>query len=706
MRRLALAAFSAVATFGLATGLPMMASADIPPPVVEAEDPFLWLEEVKGERALAYVAERNAESMGLLQGDPRYPALLDSVTNILTAEDRIPYGSVRGGYVYNLWQDTTHVRGIWRRATIESYAGADTQWETLIDVDALAAAENENWVWAGADCAAPDFNRCLISLSRAGGDAAVVREYDIAARGFVDGGFHVEEAKTTVAWFNVDTLLIGSNFGEGSQTTSGYPRITKMWKRGTPLSAAETIFEGQAEDTGIWPGVSDREEGSVAYVTRAINFFDTEYHIIKIDGSLALLPVPVFAEWQDIFEGFAIFKLRLDWAQGGRTWKQGSLISMDMAKWLVDGGEPVFELMYEPTDATAVDGVSASKSAVWVALLDNVKGRVLTYTHGDAGWVATPVAMPENGTIEISDTNAFDDTVFINYEDFLTPDSLYMSRDLGAPATIKSVPARFDATGLEISQLTANSKDGTAIPYFVVRKPGAAPGPTLLYAYGGFQVSMNPWYWATAGKLWLERGGAVVVANIRGGGEFGPRWHEAARGHNRQKAFDDFIAVAEALIATGITTPAQLGISGGSNGGLLVGVAFTQRPDLFNAVLCDVPLLDMIRYTQLPPGASWIAEYGDPAIPEDRAVIETYSPYQNVDAGRTYPKVLFLTSTEDDRVHPGHARKMSALMLSMGKTVLFYEETEGGHSAAANLAQRAKQLAMQYVYLSQQLGLQ
>ncbi|BCW87387.1 Prolyl endopeptidase [Alphaproteobacteria bacterium SO-S41] len=676
--------------------------------MAETTDPFLWLEEVKGEKALAWVKEQDAKTEGELKSDPLFQPLLTDALAVLTAQDRIPYVSYRGGHLYNFWQDDVHILGLWRRTGVESYKTANPEWEVLIDLDKLSADEGQKWSFKGSSCLAPEYTRCLISLSPDGGDAVEIREFDINTKSFVAGGFTLPTNKSTVEWIDGDTVLVGTEFGEGSSTTSGYPRIAKLWKRGTPIADAKTVYEGKVEDTAVWPVVYDTPDGTIPTVTRAVDFFDAETYMVAPDGATTQLPLPLFAELKGFFKGQAVFSLRLDWAApDGTTYKQGSLLAFSLDAWKADGKLPKIDTLFVPTDRTAVDSVAFTKDKAFVSVLDNVRGRIVVYDFKDNAWSeGKAVKLPENGTVSISDADIHSATVMFNYEDFLTPDSLYWSFDDGANTDkVKSLPDRFDASGYKIEQIEVASKDGTLIPYFVVGpKDRTGPLPTLLYAYGGFQVSTTPWYWQTAGKLWLARGNVFVIANIRGGGEFGPRWHEAGLKLNRQRVYDDFEGVAEDLIKRNITTPKQLGISGGSNGGLLVGVAFTQRPELFNAVLCDVPLLDMLRYTKLPPGASWIAEYGDPDVPEERAAIEKYSPYQNLKDGVVYPRVFFLTSTADDRVHPGHARKMAALMESKGYPFLFYEELEGGHGAATNQKQRAAQLAMQYVYLAKQLG--
>jgi len=680
------------------------------PPILD--DPFLWLEEVEGKRALEWVKQRNGETLAELQADKRYEPFLAQAEALLNARDRIPYGSIRGRHIYNFWRDAEHIRGILRRTTLVSYRTAEPEWETVLDVDALARAEDENWVYKSIAWLAPGYERCLVKLSRGGTDASVHREFDALAKRFVEGGFVLPEAKSGVAWLDRDTLLVGTNWGEGSLTKSGYPRIAKRWKRGTPLAKAVTVFEGRQEDIGIWPRVMDSGEATLPMIDQSLTFYTGAYHLIGGGGKLRRLPLPESVDLAGFYAGRILFTLRDAWEVAGRTFPEGALLAIDAAAFRESGELPSIETVYTPDDRTSIEGVTVSRSGLYVSLLQNVKGSILRFgVEAKSGeWRAEPLPLPPSGTVSLSAANPHSGTVFVNYEDHITPDRL-SEYDAGANALtrLKALPARFRADGLQVSQHTVRSADGETVPYFVIHRKGLKPDgstPTILYGYGGFEISLKPSYSATIGKLWLERGGAYAVANIRGGGEFGPRWHKAALKTNRQRAYDDFIAVAEDLARRGITSPKRLGISGGSNGGLLVGAIFTQRPDLMNAVVCRVPLLDMMRYTKLLAGASWAAEYGDPEDSAMRTAILKYSPYQNMFPGRKYPKVFIETSTKDDRVHPGHARKMVARMREQGHPVLYFENTEGGHAAGANLKQHARRYALEYVYFSRQLGLE
>ena len=681
-----------------------------PAPILD--DPYLWLEEVEGRLSLEWVEERNRETMAELRSDERYDLFLEQAGKLLNAKDRIPYGSIRGRHIYNFWQDAEHVRGILRRTTLASYRAAEPEWETVLDVDALAKAENENWVYKGIAWLAPGYERCLVKLSRGGTDASVHREFDALGKSFVEDGFALPQAKSGVAWLDRDTLLVGTDWGEGTLTESGYPRIVKRWKRGTPLARAETVFEGRQEDIGIWPRVMDSGEETLPMIDQSLTFYTGAYHLIGDDGRLRRLPLQDSADLAGFYAGRILFTLREAWDVQGRTFPQGALLAINLSAFQASGKLPRVEAVYTPDDRTSISGVAVSRSGLYVALLQNVKGRILRFRadHDTGRWSSAPLPLPANGTVSVSAANPYSSTVLVNYEDHITPDRL-SEYDAGANALtlLKSLPPRFRSDELQVRQHMTKSADGEAVPYFVIHRKGLkldGSTPTILYGYGGFEISLKPSYSATIGKLWLERGGAYAVANIRGGGEFGPRWHKAALKTNRQRAYDDFIAVGEDLARRGITSPRRLGISGGSNGGLLVGAIFTQRPDLLNAVVCRVPLLDMLRYTKLLAGASWAAEYGDPGDPKMREAILKYSPYQNVFPDRKYPRVFIETSTKDDRVHPGHARKMVARMREQGHPVLYFENTEGGHAAGANLKQHARRYALEYVYFSRQLGLE
>jgi prolyl oligopeptidase len=664
----------------------------------QADDPNLWLEEVEGKKALEWVKERSAKDTAELEAVPVFEPIHARLLEIYNDRARIPGVNFEGGWLYNFWQDAEHVRGIWRRTFLDEYLKDSPSWDVVLDLDALAKAEGENWVWQGADFLQPAGRLCLVTLSRGGGDAAVVREFDTVAKAFVEGGFALPEAKSQASWKDEDTLWVGTDFGPGSLTDSGYPRLVKMWRRGTPLTSAVTVFEGEQTDVSVGGYTAVTPEGTYDIINRTPEFFRGLAYL-RLDGHLVRIDIPADAEFQGFFKGQMLVSLRTDWTVGGHTWPQDALLAIGVEDFLA--GDRDFTQLFTPGERVSLGGVSTTRNHLLLSTLDNVSSRLYRLTLSEGKWLREEIALPGLGTGGPGATSDDHDTFFVSYNDFLTPSSQYLAEPGQALRRVKTMPTHFDATGMKVEQYEATSKDGTKIPYFIfMPKDYTANGanPTVLYGYGGFEVSMRPGYSGTTGDAWVARGGVYVLANIRGGGEFGPRWHQAAVQENHQNTFDDFIAVAEDLIARKVTSPAHLGIMGGSNGGLLVGATFTQRPELFNAVVCQVPLLDMKRYNKLLAGASWMAEYGNPDT-ADWDFMQKWSPYQNLDKSKTYPKVFFNTSTRDDRVHPGHARKMVKRMTDMGKPVYYYENTEGGHGAAANLNQRAYMWALTYSYL-------
>ena len=671
-------------------------------------DPYLWLEEVQSERALNWARERNLQSQAVLEAVPGFADTRAKLLEVLNNKSQIPYISRRGAYVENFWRDATNKRGLWRRTTLDEYRKAEPKWETLIDLDALALTEKENWVWSNANCLAPDYTRCLVSLSRGGADATVVREFDLIKREFVAGGFALPEAKSRVVWLDADTLLVGTDFGIGSMTKSGYARVFKQWKRGTPLAQATVLFEGAEADVSSFATVDHTPGFKRVLVGHSTDFYNTENFLVQGDKLQRLdIPSDATLTWQ---RDWAFLQLKSDLVAGKTTFVSGSLLAI---RWdALVRGERNFDVLFAPTATRSLGrgGVAMTRDYLLLGILDNVAGRLEEVRYDKGIWVHRPVNAPFPGTLSVSslhDASVQDDPLanayVLNYGDFLTPDSLYLGQaGSDARTLLKSRPRFFEADGMRAEQLFATSKDGTRVPYFVIWPKGTkadGSNPTILYGYGGYQISMQPFYSGVYGNAWFNKGGVLVVANIRGGGEFGPQWHTSATKANKQRSYDDFAAVAEDLIARKITSPKHLGISGGSNGGLLVGAVMVQRPELFGAVLCSVPLLDMQRYHKLLAGNSCMAEYGDPDKADEWAWIRKYSPYQNVKGGVKYPKVLFTTSTRDDRVHPAHARKMAARMLEQGHSVLYYENIEGGHGGAADNTQRAQLLALEYSFL-------
>jgi prolyl oligopeptidase len=679
--------------------------------VTPAEDEFLWLEDVTGDKALDWVRARNAESQKQLQGDLAFTTLRDDLLAILDSDDKIPYVNKIGEHYYNFWKDKENPRGLWRRTTLAEYRKPQPTWDVLLDLDALNKAEGENWVWHGADCLQPTdpkapYERCLISLSRGGADADVTREFDLAKREWIAGGFFRAEAKGGLQWIDRDTVYVYTDFGKGSLTSSGYPRIVKEWKRGTPMSDAKIVYEGTDGDMYIAAFHDHTRDFERDFVSRTIAFYNDELYLRGKDGKLTKIDAPNSAN-KSVQREWLVLELREAWEAGGRTWPAGALIATKLDDFLA--GERDFVALFEPSATTSLAGVSWTKNHAILNVMDDVKNRLYVLTPGVGEWKREPLrGAPQFGTVTagaIDDEES--DAYFMTSTDFLTPTTLYIG-EIGKsePETLKQMPTFFDARGFEIAQHFAKSKDGTRVPYFLVSKQGLEANgrnPTLLYGYGGFEVSMTPNYSGSIGRAWLTQGGTYALANARGGGEYGPRWHQAALKQNRLRAYEDFAAVAEDLIARKITSPAHLGIQGGSNGGLMVGNMVTMYPQLFGAAVCQVPLLDMQRYHKLLAGASWMAEYGDPDKAEEWAFIKTYSPYHNVTAETDYPPVLFMTSTRDDRVHPGHARKMMARMKEQEHDVIYYENIEGGHGGAADNTQLANMQAMAYTFLRQKL---
>jgi len=675
-----------------------------PPSAPAADDPYLWLEDVDGDRSLGWVREQSAVTARELASTPGFESRRRRLLAIYESKGRIPNVTKHGAHYYNFWRDEKQIRGVWRRTTLEEYRKAEPAWEMLLDLDQIAGAEKENWIWKGADILRPSHDRALLFLSRGGADAVVMREFDLTRNEFVSDGFALLEAKNRAAWRCRDVIYIGSDFGPGSLTNSGYPRVVKEWQRGTLLGAAKTVFEGNVEDVSVTASVVHDHGIIYEFISRAATFFTNEIWLRR-GAAWVQIHKPGDAR-VDVFRGQILLRLRSDWSVGGKTYRADSLLAADLDDYL--RGEREFAVLFEPSERRALASMSKTKNYLILNELENVRCKAYALNLNEERWIRSRLTTPAFGSVCVGavDAEASDD-YFMTVNDFLIPSSLFLGTIGSATQEkLKGLPEFFSSDGLAISQHEALSKDGTTIPYFQVgRRDNSTNGknPTLLYGYGGFNVAQLPFYSGTLGAAWLERGGVYVLANIRGGGEFGPNWHYAARKENRQRAYDDFIAVAEDLIVRQVTSPRHLAIQGGSNGGLLVGVALTQRPDLFKAAVCQVPLLDMRRYSKLLAGASWVDEYGDPDRPEEWAYIEKYSPYHQLLAEKKYPRVLFMTSTRDDRVHPGHARKMFAKMKAQGHDVLYYENIEGGHGGAADNRQLAYLSALTYSFLVKEL---
>jgi prolyl oligopeptidase len=670
-------------------------------------DPHLWLEDVTGEKPLEWARARNAESVKSLGESEQFRNLETRIRSILDSKDRIPMISKIGDRFYNFWRDAKNPKGVWRRTTLEEYRKPEPQWETVFDLDALAAAEEENWVWHGATVLEPADRLCLVSLSRGGADADVVREFDLEKKAFVTGGFALPEAKSRVAWRDEQSLFVATDFGPGSLTTSGYPRTAREWRRGTPLADAAVVFEGKPDDMSVGayrdltPGF-ERE-----FVYRQITFWTNEL-FLRRDGRLLKVEKPDDAN-AAVHREWLLVELRSDWQAGGKSYKAGSLLAADFDRFLA--GDRTLHVLFEPTERTSLVAWAGTRRHILVTTLDNVRSRIDTLAFVDRMWRRQPLAgVAEFGTASATPVDEMEsDDCWLVTSSPLEPSTLALG-SAATPATpperLKHTPAFFNAAGLKVEQHEAVSKDGTRIPYFQIG-PATLPldgsAPTLLYGYGGFEIPLVPGYNATAGAAWLEKGHMYVIANIRGGGEFGPRWHQAALKEKRPRAYEDFAAVAEDLVRRKVTSREHLGIMGGSNGGLLVGNLYCMRPDLFGAVVCQVPLLDMRRFNKLLAGASWMGEYGDPDKPEEWAFIRGFSPYHNVEKAQAHPPILITTSTRDDRVHPGHARKMTALLMEQGKNVLYFENIEGGHGGAADNKQRAFMDALGWTFLDREL---
>ncbi|MDY7232572.1 prolyl oligopeptidase family serine peptidase [Hyalangium rubrum] len=669
-----------------------------------ADDPFLWLEDVQGQKALEWVGAQNARTLAVLEKDTRFEPFRTQALELLTANDRIPKPLFRAGGVDNFWQDRQNPRGLWRHTSLDSYLSPSPEWQTVLDIDALAKAEGGNWIFKGAQCLPPEDRLCLVRLSNGGKDAAEVREFDAVSKTFLKDGFQIPEGKHSATWLDTDTLLVGRDWGGDTLTESGYPYVLKRWKRGTPLEQATEVFRGKKSDVRVGPIELRDAEGRLQAVllTRGINFFEDEFFLLT-DAAPVPLALPKKTSFQTFVAGQLIFTLQEDWGQ----LKQGAVFALELAALKANPAQLKPTLLLQPGPRQAIESVAGTRNKLVVNVYEDVKGATDVYTWAKGRWSHKRLALPKNASVGIVAASSAHDRLFVESQGFLEPTTLWLAD--AAATTVKkakALPARFQASTHKVEQFWTPSKDGTRVPYFVVRPKAQKPtgaAPAIVYGYGGFQVSKPPVYLPEVGKLWLEHGGVYVIANIRGGGEFGPRWHQSVLRENRQKSFDDFAAVVEDLVRRKISSPRRIGIYGRSNGGVLTSVSMTQHPELFNAVVIESPLIDMMRYTKLPAGASWVSEYGNPEVPEEAAFISKYSAYQNLKEGVRYPKPYITTNTKDDRVHPGHARKFAARLEAMGLPYLYYENTDGGHSNDADPVMNARRWALHYVYLAQQL---
>jgi prolyl oligopeptidase len=664
------------------------------------QDPYRWLEDVTGEDALDWVRARNEPTTAEFC-DAEFERMRTEALEVLDTDARIPYVRRRGDYLYDFWRDAANPRGLWRRTTLDSYRTDSPEWDVLIDIDELGRVDETKWVWGGASVIEPELTRALVNLSPGGSDAVVVREFDMLTREFVADGFELPEAKSQIGWAGPDAVLVGTDFGPDSLTESGYPRIVKRWQRGTPLTDAETIFEGARTDVSAG-GSTDRTPGfERTFLARSIDFWNSERYELR-GSELIPIDVPTDASSISVHREWLLIELRTDWSVGADSYRAGSLLAANYDEFM--SGAREFQVVFEPDEHTCLHQYAWTRDRLLLVTLADVASRVEIVTPGN--WRREPVlGIPAATNTVIVAADDTGDEFFLDSSGFDSPSRLLRGTDDGPLEQVKSAPAFFDAENLDVQQYFATSEDRTSIPYFVVRPAEAdGPGPTLLNGYGGFETSLTPGYSGVLGRLWLARGCTYVLANIRGGGEYGPGWHTQAMREGRHKVAEDFAAVATDLVDRGITTVERLGAQGGSNGGLLMGIMLTKYPDKFGALVCNVPLLDMKRYHLLLAGASWVAEYGDPDNPSDWEFISEYSPYQNISATRKYPPVLFTTSTRDDRVHPGHARKMVAALAAAGHRIWYYENIEGGHAGAADNDQLAFKSALSYSFLHRMLA--
>ncbi|QOW24349.1 prolyl oligopeptidase family serine peptidase [Lysobacter sp. H23M47] len=703
MSQLLKARRAAILVAGLAVAMGSAHAQEAP-----VSDPYQWLEDVEAPKALEWVKARNAAAEAELADTPAFKQLESQILAILDSDAKIPYVEKIGDYYYNFWKDAQHQRGLWRRTSLAEFRKDKPQWQTVIDLDALNKAEGENWVWHGADCLKPEYQRCLVALSRGGADADVTREFDLGAMGWVTDGFFRDEAKGGLGWIDRDSVYVFTDFGPGTMTESGYPRIVKQWQRGTPMDSATLVYEGKPDDMYIAAGRDHTPGYERDFVTRTLAFYNDELYLRGADGKLTKIDAPNSA-MKSVHKDWMVLELREPYKAGGRTWPAGSLIAINFDDFMA--GKRDFTNLFVPTETSSLASSTWTANHLVLNVLEDVKNRLSVLTPPkEAGgeWKRSAFVDQPKGTVSVAAVDADNnDDLWVMASDYLNPQSLSLATIGQAPEVLKTMPTFFDASNEVVEQHFATSKDGTRVPYFLVHPKGMpldGSTPTLLYGYGGFEISLTPGYSGAVGKGWLEKGGAYAVANIRGGGEYGPRWHQAALKANRHKAYEDFAAVARDLVARKVTSPKHLGIQGGSNGGLLTGNMLTQYPELFGAVVIQVPLLDMQRYHKLLAGASWMAEYGDPDKPEEWEFIKTFSPYHLFDADKDYPPTLFTTSTRDDRVHPGHARKMMAKMMEAGKDVRYYENIEGGHGGSANNRQAAHMSALAYTFLWNQLA--
>lgn len=675
-----------------------------PTPDAPDDDPWLWLEDIEGARAVAWVAAQNQATLARF-GGPVFEADRDALAAIFDRPDNIPFVRRRGGLLYNVWRDAEHPRGLWRRTTLDRFRQPAPEWEILLDLDALAAADGEDWIWAGAAVLPGAHDRAMLSLSRGGGDAAVLREFDLERRALVPGGFELPEAKGGADWIDRDTLLVSSAFG--GATRSGYARTVRLWTRGSPPREAPILFE-VPEASMAASGSVDREVPGRLFFVEQTGFYDAITWFGDAAGPALRLDVPTDS-WSLWHGDWLAVRPRTPWAVGGLTHAPGSLLGIGLRDFL--GGSRQFETLYAPGERQALQDAFWAGGRLVAHSLDALRPVTEVFTPSPQGWRRERLdGLPRLGVVSVWRLDAEEagstGDLLVAAQDPLTPPSLLLTRPgLAAPELLKRQPPAFDAAGLVVSRHEAVSEDGTRIPYTQSGPPGeTGDAPLHLTGYGGFEVSELPVYRSSIGKLWLERGGTSVVATLRGGGEFGPAWHDAGRRERKTLSHADFAAVAADLVRRGVTRPSRIAAEGGSNGGLLIGNMLTRYPERFGALLCTIPLLDMRRYTKLLAGPSWIEEYGDPDRAEDWAFLRAISAYHQAVPGRPYPPILLATTRRDDRVHPGHARKMAAKLQALGYQAFFYEPAAGGHGHGKDNRERAAFTALGYAFLRRAIG--
>jgi prolyl oligopeptidase len=681
---------------------------DRPTVAAPDDDPYLWLEQIEGERALDFVQQQTRLTLEKF-GGAQFAADRDMLAAIYDRPDNIPYVTRRGGLLYNLWKDTNNPRGLWRRTTLEEFRKPDPQWDVLLDLDRLASDENEDWLLNWIQTPPANQPRAMLSLSRGGSDAVTLREFDIDAKAFVSGGFVLPQAKGGAGWFDADTLLLSSAYGEGMATISGYGKTIRLWRRGTDVNAAPVIFETAADHMAAYFEVDRTGAVPRVWFVEQLDFFNKRIWLGDEAGAHKCLDLPT-GIWMEAHQDWLVVKPRMEWTIGGRTYAPDTVLGISLSGFIA--GDRNFSTVFEPGPRRALQGLFWSAGRLVLPILDELRPVFEVCTPSANGWAREKLpGLPGIGVVDVwrLDTHESESNgdLLANIQDPLTPPSLMLIEGVASPAPLKQAPRTFTADGLVITQHEAISVDGERIPY-VQTGPATETGDAPLYmsAYGGFGHTVKPYYNSALGKLWLERGGTTVQANIRGGGEFGSRWHDAGRYAGKRLAHDDFAAVAADLVKRGVTRADRIAAEGGSNGGILISNMLVRYPERFGALFCTIPLIDMRRYTKLLAGASWIAEYGDPDKPEEWAWLQTYSAYHTAKPGQKYPPILIATTRRDDRVHPGHARKMTAKLQAMGYEAWFYEPAAGGHGYGKDNKERAAFTVLGYTFLKDKIGWQ